>query len=482
MKSCMILLPVKENNDKMYLNKAIRNGVYFVFFLIVTLGSAQDISGDWNGVLKVPSQELPIVFHVSKQNGDYITTMDSPAQGAKDLATDKTTFKNNELEIVLSKLMIVYKGFLENDTIKGTFTQGGMPIPLNLVKGKFKFKSKPQEPSKPYPYLSEEINFKNSKAGNIKFSGTLTLPKGIKKPPVAILISGSGPQDRNEELLGHKPFLILSDHLTKKGIAVLRYDDRGVAGSEGDFSKATTYDFASDVEAAVAYLKTREDVVDIKNIGLIGHSEGGMIAPLVASKNMEIAFCVLLAGPGINGKEILLTQTRKAYELVAIPESEINLNEKYMDQIYDICKNYQGEESDKQISDLFHKIKDESSGVLKAQFTNETIKNTIKQLTTPWMITFINFDPDVYLSKTTCSVLAINGEKDSQVLSKMNLNGIEKSLIKSENKDITTMELKDLNHLFQTSTTGSFSEYAIIEETFSPVALNIISDWINKRF
>ncbi len=466
----------------MDLNNTLRNGIYFVFLLMATLGSAQDILGDWNGVLKAPSQELPIVFHISKQNGVYITTMDSPAQGVKGLATDKTTFENNELEIVMSKLMIVYKGSLENDTIKGTFTQGGMPFPLDLVKGKFKFKSKSQEPSKPYPYLSEEIVFYNSDAGSIKLSGILTLPKGIKKPPVAILISGSGPQDRNEELLGHKPFSVLSDHLTKRGIAVLRYDDRGVADSEGDFSKATTFDFVSDVEAAVAYLKTREDVVDIKKIGLIGHSEGGMIAPVVASKNKKIAFCVLLAGPGINGKEILLTQARKAYELAAIPESEINLNEKYMDQIYDICKNYNGEESDKQISDLFYKIKEESSGVLKAQFTNEIIENTIKQLTTPWMITFINFDPDVYLSKTTCSVLAINGEKDSQVLSKINLDGIEKSLIKSENKDVTTMELKDLNHLFQTSKTGSFSEYAKNKETFSPKALEIISDWINKRY
>jgi len=217
----------------MYLNNTLRNGVYFVFLLAVTLGSAQDISGDWNGVLKVPSQELPIVFHITKMEGKYSTTMDSPAQGAKGLATDKTTFEINELEIVMSKLMIVYKGSLENDSIKGIFTQGGIPIPLNLVKGEFTYKSKPQEPVKPYPYISEKIKFKNAKADNIKFSGTLTLPKGIKNPPVAILISGSGPQDRNEELLGHKPFLVLSDHLTRKGIAVLRYDDRGVAGSEG---------------------------------------------------------------------------------------------------------------------------------------------------------------------------------------------------------------------------------------------------------
>ena len=457
-------------------------GIFTVFFMVFSFISAQEISGTWHGVLKVPSQELPIVFHITNLDGVYITTMDSPAQGAKGLATDKTTFENNELNIVMSKLMVVFNGTLNNDSIDGTFTQGGMPFPLKLTKGEFRFKAKPQEPSKPYPYLSEEVIFVNPDAENIKLAGTLTIPKNIKNPPVVILISGSGPQNRNEELLGHKPFLVLSDHLTKKGIAVLRYDDRGVANSEGNFSKATTYDFASDVEAAVAYLKTRGDVVDIQKIGLAGHSEGGMIAPVVASKNKSIAFCVLLAGPGISGKEILLTQTRKAYELAGIPESEIVLNEKYSDQIYDIIKNDKWDESDKQIKDLFYKIKEESTGILKAKYTDETINKSMEQLNSPWMTEFIKFDPKRYLSKTTCPLLAINGEKDTQVLPYLNLEGIKKSLKVAGNKDVTVMELKDLNHLFQTSKNGSFSEYAKIEETFSSIALNIISDWINKRF
>ena len=459
-----------------------RSGVFFLFFLSLSFISAQDISGTWNGVLKIPSQELPIVFHIVKKDGVYITTMDSPAQGAKGLATDKTSFENNELEIVMNKLFVVYKGSFENNAISGTFTQGGMAFPLNLSKGVFKFKPKLQEPKKPYPYISEEISFINTKAENIKLAGTLTLPKGIKNPPVVILISGSGPQNRNEELLGHQPFLVLSDHLTRKGIAVLRYDDRGIADSEGDFSTATTYDFATDVEAAVAYLKTRQDVLDIHKIGLIGHSEGGMIAPLVASKNKDISFCVLLAGPGISGKEILLTQTRKALELAGIPENEIKISDKYSRLIYHTIANYIGEESEKEINRLLHEMKNESSGFLKAQLTNDNIEKQVKVLTAPWMMEFIGFDPDLYLSKVKCPVLAINGGKDTQVLRKLNLAGIEKSLKKAGNKDVTVMELKDLNHLFQTSKTGSVNEYAKIEETFSPVALDIISDWINKRF
>ncbi len=463
-------------------NKNMKSGIYLLLFLSISFVSAQEIEGTWNGVLKAPSQELPIVFHIVQQDEVYISTMDSPVQGAKGLATDSTSFENNELEIVMSELFVIYSGTFENDTVKGTFTQGGMAFPLNLVRGNYISKQKPQEPSKPYPYASEEISFKNSKAGNIKLAGILTLPKGIKDPPVVILISGSGPQNRNEELLGHQPFLVLSDHLTRNGIAVLRYDDRGVADSEGDFGLATTFDFATDVEAAVAYLKTREDVLDVKKIGLIGHSEGGMIAPIVAARNENISFCVLLAGPGITGKDVLLTQTRKAYELAGVTENEIALSEKYSGKIYDVCQSYKGEVSDKEITRLLNEMKNSSSGLLKNQLTGKNIQKQVKTIASPWMIEFIKFDPDLYLSKVKCPVLAMNGEKDFQVLPKINLAGIENSLKKAGNKDVTIMELKDLNHLFQTSKTGSFSEYATIEETFSPVALNIISDWVLKRY
>lgn len=454
----------------------------FIAFLMVIKLSAQDITGSWNGVLKVQSVEIPVVFNILKDNNVYKSTMDSPSQGAMGLPTDKTVFENNVLRIEMSSLGVVYEGTYEDKLIKGVFTQGGLPIPLELTKGKYVQKVKSQEPSKPYPYLSEEVFFENPKAGNIKLAGTLTIPKGVNNPPVVILISGSGAQNRDEEILGHKPFLILSDHLTKKGVAVLRYDDRGVSKSEGDFSIATSYNFAEDVEAAVSYLKTRKDVVDTDKIGLIGHSEGGLIAPIVASRNKNISFIVLLAGPGITGKEILLTQSRKALELNGLNTEDIEVNEKYSSKIYDVCLDYNGENSKQEILTIFNEMKDNSSDILKTQLTDEAIQQQIKTITSPWMLTFIKFDPKEYLSKVTCPVLAINGEKDSQVLPKINLSGIENGLNIANNKDITIEELKDLNHLFQTSKTGSFSEYASNKETFSPIALNLISDWINARF
>ncbi len=460
----------------------LRISLSIAIFSTVFCLSAQEITGSWKGVLKVQTQEIPIVFHVSKVDSVYSTTMDSPAQGAMGLPTDKTIFEDNVLEIVMSSLGVVYKGDFDGTLIKGIFTQRGMAFSLDLEKGKHEQKMKPQEPKEPYPYVSEEVYFENSKAGNIKLAGTLTLPEGIMNPPVAILITGSGPQNRNEEILGHKPFLVLSDHLTKNGIAVLRYDDRGVAKSEGNYKKATTYDFANDVEAAFNYLKTRKDVIDTNKIGLIGHSEGGMIAPIAASTNKEIAFCVLMAGPGITGKEILLTQTRKASELGGTADEDISINETYSNKIYDICMDYKGEDSKNEIMAVFEDMRNSSSEAVKSQLTDEAIQQQIKALTSPWMLSFIQFDPLPYLSKVQCPVLAINGEKDSQVLSTLNLEGIENGLQKAKNKDVTTMELKELNHLFQTSKTGSFSEYAGIEETISPIALNIISDWINNRF
>jgi pimeloyl-ACP methyl ester carboxylesterase len=449
---------------------------------ITNFSSAQDIVGSWNGILKVQTQELVIVFNISENTGVLSSTMDSPSQGAMGLATDNTTFIDNILTIDMSKFGINYVGTYNGTSIIGTFTQGGTPISLDLTPGKYEVVSKLQEPKEPYPYLSEEVVINNENAENIKLSGTLTIPANAENPPVAILITGSGPQNRNQELLGHKPFLVLSDHLTRKGIAVLRYDDRGTAQSEGRYEKATTFDFASDVESAVAYLKTRNDVVDIDKIGLIGHSEGGLIAPIVASKNKEIAFCVLLAAPGISGKQILMTQTRKAMELGGVSPEDIEINEQFSSQIYEICADYQGEESKEEIIAIFTEMKNSSSEMLKTQLTEEVIQQQVRLITSPWMRTFIQIEPKEYLSKVNCPVLAINGEKDFQVVPEVNLEGIKNALKSNNNTDVTINEVKDLNHLFQTSETGSFTEYASNEETLSPIVLEIISDWINERF
>lgn len=462
--------------------RRISSGFVVFLLLSITISSAQDIVGSWTGSLEVQSQEIPIVFNLSLKDGVYTTTMDSPSQGVNNIPTDKTTFEENELIIDMSKMGIVYTGKFDGTDIKGVFKQSGMELPLDLIRGKYEPKLKLQEPKKPYPYVSEEVFFENSKADNIKLAGTLTLPKDVKKPPVVILITGSGPQNRNEELMGHKPFLVLSDHLSRNGIAVLRFDDRGFAQSEGNHENATTFDFVSDAEAAVTYLKARKDDVDIKKIGLIGHSEGGLVAPIVASTNKEIAYCVLLAGPGVSGKDILMAQTRKAMELGGVSEEDIQINEDFSLKIYEICENYKGEESKNKIKSVFNEMKKTSSEMLKNQLTNDVVEQQIELITSPWMLTFIKIEPQDYLRKVNCPVLAINGEKDFQVLAKANLEGIAIGLSEAQNKDVTTQELKGLNHLFQTSETGSFSEYGTNEETFSPIALNIISDWINKRF
>ncbi|HUH45644.1 MAG TPA: alpha/beta hydrolase, partial [Arenibacter sp.] len=242
-------------------------------------GLGQDISGAWNGVLKVQGIQLRLVFNIDKTANGYIATMDSPDQGTNGIPVTTTSFDNSLLKISIASAGIEYEGVLDQDhIINGNFRQAGQSFPLSLSKSEKVEKSvRPQEPIKPYPYYEEEIYFENREDA-VKLSGTLTLPRKDGFFPAVILISGSGPQNRDEELMGHKPFLVLSDYLTKNGIAVLRYDDRGVGASTGDFKTATSLDFSKDAEAGVQYLKTRKEI-DTKKIGLIGHSEGGLIAP-----------------------------------------------------------------------------------------------------------------------------------------------------------------------------------------------------------
>lgn len=349
----------------------------------------------------------------------------------------------------------------------------------------FSQNNRPQDPIEPYNYHSEDIHFINFKADSIKLAGTITLPKHIKNPPIAILISGSGPQNRNEEIkqYNHRPFLVLSDYLTNNDIAVLRYDDRGIAESKGDFKTSTTFDFASDVEAAITYLKTRNDV-DTSKIGLIGHSEGGLIAPMVASKNKDVAFVILLAGTGVNGATILETQAKKAGELAGTPEAFLNENEKLAHIVYEIIRTNTDEEIIKtKITNSLNDYKvNNPMSVLTPYITPAMIEQQLSILKSKWLLNFIRIVPKDYLEKTTCPVLALNGSLDFQVIPEINLEGIKNALEKAENNDITIKQLDGLNHLFQTAKTGSMQEYSKIEETFSPIALEIIKNWILERF
>ena len=295
----------------------------FIYLLFTFNTYSQSIKGTWRGELSISGMTLPLVFHVDSTENGLISTMDSPSQGAKGIPTNTTVFSNNELLIQMDKIQFIYKGKLvSHDAINGEVTQHGKTFPINLQRKitQDSITLKSQEPVAPFPYDQEEITFTHPTAGHT-LAGTLCLPKENPTGACVILISGSGPQNRDEELMGHKPFLVLADYLVRQGIAVLRYDDRGVGMSSGDFANATTEDFASDVEAAISYLQTRGE---IKSIGLIGHSEGGIIAPIVASRNhSKVKFVVLLAGTGITGKELLLLQNSLISTVNGVSEAEI---------------------------------------------------------------------------------------------------------------------------------------------------------------
>lgn len=293
-----------------------------------------------------------------------------------------------------------------------------------------------------------------------------------------VLISGSGPQNRDEEIFGHKPFLVLADYLTRKGIAVLRYDDRGIAASEGDFEEATTADFATDAGAAVYYLQSRPEI-NKRKIGLIGHSEGGAIAPMVAADNASVGFIVLLAGPGIPGDQLLLIQQELIGKASGVSDSLLNQSAALNEKLFTLVKNTEDESTLQSKLIGFMGASDLTDrGIPPGQSKEAFIQKQVDMLASPWMRYFLKYDPAVNLRKVSCPVLALNGEKDLQVPPRVNLTAIKKYLAEAGNNRVTVYELKGLNHLFQECTTGSPSEYASIQQTFSPEALGTISDWV----
>jgi uncharacterized protein len=453
--------------------------------IVVVAGSftaiAQDVTGKWNGILKLPGVQLRMVFNINKTDTAYTATMDSPDQGVKGIPVTSVSFQNSIVKLAIVNAGIQYEGVWKNDSIVGNFKQGAQSFPINLHREKNAKKTvRPQEPVKPYAYYSEDVSFENKKAG-IRLAGTLTLPEKNGTFPVVVLISGSGPQNRDEEVLEHKPFLVLSDHLTKNGIAVLRFDDRGVGASGGDFKTATTADFATDAEACIEYLKTRKEI-NVKNIGLIGHSEGGIIAPMVAARSKDVAFIVLLAGTGIAGDKLLLLQQQLIGEASGEDKSELKKTIAVNKNIFEIIKNSASPEQSKPLlADYLKKAIKENPSLKPAALSDENfIQAQIGQATSPWIQFFIKYDPAVALQKVKCPVLALNGSKDLQVPAGENLNAITAALKKAANRNVTVKELPNLNHLFQEAKTGSPSEYALIEQTFSPSALNEVLQWLKN--
>lgn len=465
----------------------MRTYLVVLLTMITGISVAQNIpsalEGKWLGKLNV-GMELRIVFNIDVDGDQLITTLDSPDQGVSNIPTESTTYTaaTHELLINIPSIKGQYKGIYDTSSgkISGVWIQGA-PMPLALEKvTEVKELVRPQEPIAPFPYRSEEVTFPNANAEGVTLSGTLTIPEGKGPFTAVILVTGSGPQDRNESLMGHKPFLVLSDYLTRKGIAVLRYDDRGVAASTGDHSAATSVDFASDANAAVTYLRSRKDL-DINHIGIAGHSEGGLIAPLAASTNKQVDFVILLAGPGIPGDSILNLQADLIGRAMGMDEASLKMVGTYRQDLIDIAKQESDPEKMKAAIIAYNKhlIATASKEELEAYgLGSEDTMAAVDFYGTKWMHYFLTYDPRPVLEGLNIPVLAVNGTHDLQVPYKENLEAIEKALKEGGNKQYSTASFVGLNHLFQDSPTGSPSEYGQIEETFNREAMEAIATWI----
>ena len=447
--------------------------ISMVLILLAQTFYAQEIIGPWQGELDIQGMKLPLILHVNKDGENLKSTLDSPKQGAKDLPVSKTEFVNNELKFEATNLGVSYKGTLKDGKIEGTFSQGGMQLPLTFVKSTGENKTvfnRPQTPKELFDYKTEEVTFVNPIDKNT-LAGTISIPKNFKNSDkILVMITGSGKQNRDEELFGHKPFAVIADDFAKKGIATLRLDDRGIGGSSKGKDDDTSANYATDISTAVDFLVKK----GYKNIGLIGHSEGGMIAPIVSTTNKNVKFLVLMAGPGTQLDELLLKQNESAGKLAGMSDKDLAEAKIGNQKIYTFIKNYTGNNYETDLKNFMTEN-------FKGKMTDAEINQTVNQTKKNWFRYFIKFNPDHYLSKIKIPVLALNGSKDFQVPAKDNLAAIKKSLTKAGNKNFEIAEMEGLNHLFQECKTGAFSEYADIEQTISPKVLEKMSSWILKR-
>lgn len=452
---------------------------FLLMFMISKALVAQDLTGVWHGNLEIQGMDLRISFNFSQTGNQLTATMDVPQQGAKGIPMSVVAFENKNLFMSLTQAGIEFKGMWKSDeSVEGTFFQSGMSFPLNLSRKipEIKKINRPQEPKPPFDYLIKDVKYEN-KVENFTLGGTLTLPKGNGPFPVVVLISGSGQQDRNSEIFGHKPFWVIADYLTQNGFAVLRSDDRGVGSSGGQVEKATSLSFSQDVISALDYLKTLKEIQP-KKMFLMGHSEGGMIAPLVVEKYKDVAGIILLAAPGIPGDLLLEEQSYLIGKASGLSEETLIRTRQTNQKIYQLIKT----ETDESM--LINKI----SAILEVEFESlepnqrkTAIQNQMSSISSPWFKYFINFDPEPILKKVSCPVLVLNGANDLQVPAVMNLEGIQNALNKGGNKKATFKTYPKLNHLFQESVTGNVSEYGTIEETFNKAVLLDILNWLKSQ-
>jgi len=451
--------------------------------------AADPLIGTWQGTLQTKVGQLEVYFAIEgKEGGGYWARLSMPAQNVRNMPLQEVRRTDADVILDMSSYGISFAGKLAADgnTITGNFKVGGDSLQLVLRRtvGLPEFR-RPQDPVKPYPYEETEVRFLNSQA-KIHLSGTLTMPSGPGPFPAVILISGSGPQDRDASLAGHLPFLVLADSLTRRGLAVLRCDDRGVGKSEGDFHRATTLDFAADAQAAWQFLRTQPRI-DGRRIGMLGHSEGGIIAPLAAAQNPDIAFLVLLAGPGIRGDRLLLMQIEvSSKRRGAGPEAirkEQRMDERLLQVIAERATWEAAEPEMKRV--IAESLAAMSEAELKElSLTEASVLADWKEQTVDydWARIIIPLDPATILRQVHCPVLALNGDKDTQVQADVNLPAIEQALREDKNGRFEIKKLPGLNHLFQTARTGEPREYRQIEETISPTVLKLVGDWILRQF
>ena len=437
------------------------------------LAKIEGLDGDWAGAITPAGATLRLVLHVKTGAGGTVVNLDSPDQLA--YGVPLSSLKRDGQKITFDINGSHYEGTLSADgrVIDGTWTGVNYKGPLTFTSRPVATSGpkRPQTPQPPFPYRTEEVTVQS--APGVTLAGTLTLPQGKGPFPAVVMITGSGAQDRDETILGHKPFAVIADRLTRDGIAVLRVDDRGFAKSTGNFAGATDDDFAVDAAANVAFLRGRPDI-DPARIGLIGHSEGGVVAPKVAAKDPKLAFIVLMAGPGVRLSDVLRAQRDKLLPAMGMGPEQIKKSQVLFDHAVRAMKDAKDEADAR--ARVLQVAKADGEGVIHNDAEAQALA---AQLSSGWMRDLLDYDPAPTLAKVKCPILALNGSKDGQVPAGQNLPAIRAAT--KGNPDVTIVELPNLNHLFQTAKTGAVGEYADIEETVAPIALDTMSSWIRKR-
>jgi pimeloyl-ACP methyl ester carboxylesterase len=441
-------------------------------------------AGYWDGSIALPGMKLGIRVHLAQDDsGAWTGTIDIPMQGAKDLPLEAITASGDSITFAIAAVpgTPTFNGVRDGDSIRGPFSQSGQTFDFELTRGAGEAPRRPQDPEPPFPYSSRDVTFQS---GGVTLAGTVTVPEGDGPFPAVVLLTGSGPQNRNEEVFDHRPFLVIADYLSRRGIAVLRYDDRGVGGSSGSQTEATSADFAGDALAAVALLEA-DGQVDRERIGLLGHSEGGMTGPMAAAESDAVAFLVLLAPPGVPAPELIARQA----ERIAIAEGQ---DEETVAKIVELNRELTGiisTDADDEtrragVRDIIARQFDLSPPDERpsGEVREKLIQGGLDQAFSPWFQFFIRYDPRVTLRKVTVPVLALFGALDTQVDADQNRPALEEALAEAGNSDVTVRTMPGLNHMFQHATTGGVAEYTEIDETISPEVLEIVYRWIAARF